>query len=58
MGLIETSAALLFCVVVLAVAIILDRRPYHPGKRNYVMLMIITLAASLILTRHLLTLVL
>ena len=58
MGLIETSAALAVCVVVLAALIALDRRPYRPGKRNLVMLMIVALAASLLLARHLLTLVL
>jgi hypothetical protein len=54
----ETSAALAICVFVLAVAVVLDRRPYRPGKRNFIMVMIITLAASLILARHLLTLLL
>ena len=34
MGLIETSAALGACLLLLAVAIALDRRPYRPGKRN------------------------
>jgi len=43
--------------LVLAVAVALDRRPYCPGKRNYVPIMIIALAASLVLGRHLLTLV-
>jgi hypothetical protein len=55
-GLIETSAALLACLLVLAVAVALDRRPYHPGKRNYVPIMIIAVAASLVLGRHLLSL--
>ena len=54
----ETSAALALCVIVLAIAVALDRRPYRPGKRNFIMLMIIALAASLILARHLLTLLL
>jgi hypothetical protein len=58
MGLIATSIALAFCLVVLATAVVLDRRPYRPGKLNYVMLMIIALAASLILARHLLSLIL
>jgi hypothetical protein len=57
MGLIETSIALAGCVLVLVVAIILDRRPYRPGKLNYIPLMIIALAAILVLARHLLTLV-
>jgi hypothetical protein len=57
-GLTETSLALGLCLLVLVVAVVLDRRPYRPGKRNFIMLMIIALAASLVLGRHLLTLVL
>ncbi len=57
MGLIETSAALALCAGVLAVAIILDRRPYRPGQLNYIPLMILCLAASLVLGRHLLALI-
>jgi hypothetical protein len=38
---------------VLAVAVALDRRPYRPGKRNYVPIMIVTVAAILVLGRHL-----
>ena len=45
-------------MLLLAAAIILDRRPYRPGKLNYVPVMIIALAASLVLGRHLLALVL
>ena len=56
MGLIETSAALGACLLVLAVAVALDRRPYRPGKRNYIPIMIIAVAASLVLGRHLLSL--
>ena len=56
MGVIETSAALSACLLVLAVAVALDRRPYRPGKRNYVPIMIVALAASLVLGRHLLSL--
>jgi hypothetical protein len=56
-GLIETSAALGACLLVLLVAVALDRRPYRPGKRNYVPMMIVALAASLVLGRHLLSLV-
>jgi hypothetical protein len=58
MGLTETSAALGVCLLVLVIAVVLDRRPYRPGKRNFVVLMIIALAASLVLGRHLLALVL
>ena len=56
MGLIETSAALVGCMLLLGVGIILDRRPYPPGKLNYIPLMIIALAAILVLARHLVTL--
>ena len=56
MGIFETSAALAGCLLVLAVAIVLDRRPYRPGKQNYIPIMIIALAVSLVLSRHLLTL--
>jgi len=55
-GVIETSAALGACLLVLTVAVALDRRPYRPGKRNYVPIMIIAVAASLVLGRHLLSL--
>jgi hypothetical protein len=52
MGLTETSAALGVCLLVLLGAVLLDRRPYRPGKRNYVPLIIIALAASLVVARH------
>jgi hypothetical protein len=55
-GVIETSAALGACLLVLMVAVVLDRRPYRPGKPNYIPMMIVALAASLVLGRHLLTL--
>jgi len=57
MGLTETILALGACVVLLVVVVVLDRRPYRPGKLNYIPLMIILLAACLILGRHLLTLI-
>ncbi|HEY1301779.1 MAG TPA: hypothetical protein VGF07_14865 [Stellaceae bacterium] len=57
MGLIETSVALGLCLAVLAAAIVLDRRPYRPGKFNYIPLMIVCLAICLVLARHLLSLV-
>ena len=56
MGIVETGGALAACLIVLVVAVVLDRRPYRPGKRNYIPVMIIALAASLVLGRHLLTL--
>jgi hypothetical protein len=52
----ETSAALGASLFILATAIVLDRRPYRPSKRNYVPVMIIALAASLVLGQHLMTL--
>jgi hypothetical protein len=55
-GLVETSAALGASLLVLAVAVALDRRPYRPGKYNYIPIMIVALAASLVLGRHLLAL--
>ncbi|MBO0738253.1 MAG: hypothetical protein J2P48_17045 [Alphaproteobacteria bacterium] len=57
MGLIETVAAFGLCALVLGAAIVLDRRPYTPGKLNYVPLMIICAAALLLFARHLLTLI-
>jgi hypothetical protein len=55
-GVVETSAALGACLLMLAVAVVLDRRPYRPGKRNYVPIMIVAVAAGLVLGRHLLSL--
>jgi len=52
----ESGGALAACLLVLVIAVVLDRRPYRPGKRNYIPVMIIALAASLVLGRHLLTL--
>jgi hypothetical protein len=56
-GLTQTSVALAVCVLVLVVAIVLDRRPYRPGKLNYIPLMIVALAAILVLGRHLVALI-
>ena len=49
---IETSAALGACLLVLMVAVALDRRPYRPGKRNYIPIIIVALAASLARARE------
>ena len=57
MDLTETIVALGACAVLLIAAVVLDRRPYRPGKLNYIPLMIICLAACLALGRHLLTLI-
>jgi hypothetical protein len=53
----ETIVALSASALLLIVAVVLDRRPYRPGKLNYIPLMIICLAAFLLLGRHLLTLI-
>lgn len=53
-----TIAGLVLSLGVLAGALVLDRRPYRPGKINLVPLMILCLAAALVLARHLLALVL
>ena len=58
MGLVATAAALAASLALLGLAIALDRRPYRPGKRNYIPLMILCLAAALVLLRHLLVLLL
>lgn len=58
MGLTATSVALGAFLALLVVAIVLDRRPYRPGKLNYIPLMIVCLAACLVLARHLLALIL
>lgn len=58
MGLTTTTLALAVSLLALGIAVMLDRRPYRPGKFNYVPLMILCLAASLVLARHLLTLLL
>jgi hypothetical protein len=55
-GLVATAAALAAALAVLAAAVLLDRRAYRPGRANYVPLMIVALAASLVLARHLLAL--
>jgi hypothetical protein len=57
MNLTETTLALGACATLLIVTVVLDRRPYRPGKLSYIPLMIICLAACLVLGRHLLALV-
>jgi hypothetical protein len=51
-----TSAALAAAVAVLVGALILERRPYRPGKFNYVPVMLASVVVILILARHLLSL--
>ena len=57
MDLTVTIIAFAACALLLIAAVVLDRRPYRPGKLNYIPLMIICLAACLVLGRHLLTLI-
>ena len=57
MDLTETTLALGACATLLIVTVVLDRRPYRPGKLSYIPLMIICLAACLVLGRHLLSLI-
>jgi hypothetical protein len=52
----QGSQVLGACLRVLTVAIALDRRPYWPGKRNYIPIMIVAVAGNLVLGRHLLSL--
>ncbi len=58
MSVTATIIALATSVLLLAAAVTLDRRPYRPGKLNYIPLMIVALAMSLVLARHLLALLL
>jgi hypothetical protein len=57
MDLTETLVALCACAILLTAAVMLDHRPYRPGRINYIPLMIIFLAACLVLGRHLLALI-
>jgi hypothetical protein len=51
-----TAAGFGVSLALLVVAVLLDRRPYRPGKMNYVPLMMLLLACCLVLGRHLVTL--
>ena len=53
----ETIVALGACALVLMVDVALDRRPWRPGKLNYIAVMVICLAACLVLGRYLLSLI-
>src|ERR1700730_3534959 len=57
MGIIETSAALGACLLVLIVTVVLDRRPYRPRQAQLHPDNDHALAATLVLGRHLLSLV-
>lgn len=56
MGLGITIAALALSAGGLILAVLLDRRPYRPGKRNAIPAMIVCLIACLVLIRHLIAL--
>jgi hypothetical protein len=56
MSIVLTALGLALCLVGLLVCITLDRRPYRPGKFNYIPIMIVLVIASLVLGRFLLTL--
>jgi len=53
MDLPETVAAWAVASAALVALILLDRRPYAPGRRNYVPLMMVSLTAWMVLTGHL-----
>ena len=53
MDLPETVAAWTAASAVLLTGIVLDRRPYAPGKRNYVPLLMIALIVWMVLSAHL-----
>jgi hypothetical protein len=48
----ETAVAWAVATAALAVLILLDRRPYAPGRRNYIPLMMLSLTAWMVLTAH------
>lgn len=56
MGVTATSILLGFCLTVLVVCVILDRRPYAPGQLNYIPVMVVLAIVGMTLGRHLLTL--
>jgi hypothetical protein len=53
MDLPETVAAWAVASAALVAFILLDRRPYVPGRRSYVPLMFVSLTAWMVLTGHL-----
>ena len=56
MGRTGTGIALGTCLAALAFLIVLDRRPYRPGKPNHVPLMIVLAALAILLGEQLLQL--
>jgi hypothetical protein len=56
MGLIETIAGIAGFGTLLVVGVIRDRRPYHPGKMNWIPAMMIGLIGAVIFAMHLATL--
>jgi hypothetical protein len=53
----ETLIGLAVCAAVLGFALFQDRRPWQPGKRDWVPLMILALIGLLVLAGHLVALV-
>jgi hypothetical protein len=53
MDLPETAAAWAVASAALVAFVLLDRRPYAPGRRNYVPLMMLSLTAWMVLSGHL-----
>lgn len=49
----ETLIGLAVCAVVLGFALYQDRRPWQPGKRDWIPLMIVGLIGVLVLAGHL-----
>jgi hypothetical protein len=49
----ETVAAWAVASAALVTCVLLDRRPYVPGRRSYVPLMFLSLTAWMVLTGHL-----
>jgi len=56
MSTVPTALLLALCLVALGVCIFLDRRPYRPGKFNFIPVMIVLTIATFVLGRYLLTL--
>lgn len=50
------ALALAVCLIALLACIIIDRRPYRPGKFNLIPIMIVLVIACLVLGRFLLKL--
>jgi hypothetical protein len=56
MDLTATAGALVLCLILLLALVIVDRRPYHPGKLNPIPLMVIVAIACIVLGKRLIDL--